>query len=59
MLYNNYVNKSQLSWELYEATKGIDSKGKDWYFRFDYDNKMSCKYILSITSNLMIQLRLF
>ena len=26
-----------------------DSNGKGWYFRFDYDNKMSYKYILSIT----------
>ena len=26
-----------------------DSNGKNWYFRFDDDNKMSNKYILSIT----------
>ena len=26
-----------------------DNNGKDWYFRFDYDNKIRYKYILSIT----------
>ena len=27
---------------------GYDNNGKVWYFRFDDDNKMSCKYIISI-----------
>ena len=26
-----------------------DNDGKDWYFRFDDDDKMNYKYILSIT----------
>ena len=26
-----------------------DNNGQDWYSRFDYDNNMSYRYILSIT----------
>ena len=28
--------------------KKYDNNGKDWYFRFDDDNKMSYDYILSV-----------
>ena len=30
------------------AAEKYDNKGKDWYFRFDNDDKLSYKYILSI-----------
>ena len=31
------------------TTGQFDNNGKGGYFRFDYDNKMVYKYILSIT----------
>ena len=33
-----------------------DNNGKGWYFRFDGDNNMSYKYIISITGTEMGQL---
>ena len=38
-----------VQWSLANNYKKYDNNGKSWYFRFDYDNKMGYKYILSIT----------
>ena len=49
-MYMQYVteydvtNISDTRWR-----KKYDNNGKGWYFRFDDDNNMSYKYILSIT----------
>ena len=39
--------------------KKYDNNGKGWYFRFDDDNNMSYKYILSITWTEMGQLNTY
>ena len=36
-----------------------DNNGKGWYFRFDDENNMSYKYILSITRTEMGQLNIY
>ena len=36
-----------------------DNNGKGWYFRFDDDNNMSYKYILSMTWTEMGQLNTY
>ena len=59
-MHSSKGNKTQLSWDLYEATDSYMipnnlqhtttvryNHGKGWYFRFD-DNKMSCKYPLDL-----------
>ena len=41
------------------TTKKYDNNGKGGYFRFDYDNYMSYRYILSITYTDMGQLNTY
>ena len=41
------------------TTEKYDNNGKGWYFPFDDDNNMSCKYILSITWTEMDQLNTY
>ena len=41
------------------TTEKYDDNGKGGYFRFDYDNNMSYRYILSITYTEMVQLNTY
>ena len=41
------------------TTEKYDNNGKGWYLRFDDDNNMSYKYILSITWPEMCQLNTY
>ena len=44
------MKRQHMMVQSHQATKErYDNNGKDWYFRFGDDNKMSDKYILSIT----------
>ena len=43
----------------HKTTEKYDNNGKGWYFQFDDDNKMSYKYILSITWTEMGQLNTY
>ena len=61
-LHSNKSNKPQPSWDIYETAayddtatlgaqqwKKYESSAKSWYFWFEEDNKMSYRYIFSIT----------
>ena len=41
------------------TTIKYDNNGKGWYFRFDGENKMSYRYILSIIEALICQLNIY
>ena len=42
--------------QVHKTTEKYDNNGKGGYLRFDYDNNMTCRYILSINYSEMGQL---
>ena len=49
------IVKSTIYHLRHKAAKKYDNDGKDWYFRFHYEDNMSYTYTLSITQTLMGQ----
>ena len=58
-MYMQYVTEYDVTNIWHTTTEKYDNNGKDWYLRFDYDNNMSYKYILSITWTEMGQLNTY
>ena len=59
-MYMQYVTEYDVTnISRHTTTEKYDNNGKGWYFRFDDDNDMSYKYILSITWTEMGQLNTY